>query len=65
MKCVLEKDPCEFIVNARKREIAKLKSACCVNKMSEFAFDCGFVWLLNVILQTFRFSHYISRYTAH
>jgi hypothetical protein len=35
---VAEKGRCEFIVNERKREIAKLESACCVNKMSEFAF---------------------------
>ncbi|CDL84129.1 conserved hypothetical protein [Xenorhabdus szentirmaii DSM 16338] len=42
-----------------------MKSACCVNKMSEFAFDFGFVQLLNVISYTFCFSRYISRYTAH
>ncbi|SCZ73428.1 hypothetical protein SAMN02982990_04267 [Photorhabdus luminescens] len=29
---------CKFIVNERKREIAKLKCVCCVNKMSESAF---------------------------
>ncbi|CBJ88303.1 hypothetical protein XNC1_0215 [Xenorhabdus nematophila ATCC 19061] len=60
-----EKGTCEFIVNVRKREIAKLKSACCVNKMSEFAFIYDFISLGIVISHTFWFSHYISRYTTH
>ncbi|RJL52893.1 hypothetical protein D5071_06630 [Pectobacterium carotovorum] len=29
---------CEFIVNARKREISKLKCVLCVKKMSVFAY---------------------------
>ncbi|CDH32007.1 conserved hypothetical protein [Xenorhabdus bovienii str. Intermedium] len=42
-----------------------MKSACCVNKMSEFAFDWGFVHHGNVISLAFRISHYISRYNEH